>query len=451
MATICSDTINKDFLQVGGQGNDTEIIMKIKEALDTCFRYSTQSPIATDLVGGSIYYDKMDRPEDALSCAGSCKNLGTLYGEVSGTLATVTFQEYLDANEIANGLVNVYVNVPASGTYDVVFTIGDYTEGAGLANADIYTYTLVADAGAGFYPVTIDLGAIPSAIAGTGWGITTTGVSYSIAIDGLTAGDQVGFSTIDFYSSVNDLKKNYTLFMKCIESISGDDTVDVIEEACSEKSYDSSSISAEITLSFNQVAGDFDKLNPTLFDVDATSFKLPATATQTAVAYTDPVSGIEYASIQVSEMDYAGCGDVSVIAPDDCGSLILNEVSVNTGVALDNTSFIVLSDDNGIDNRGRILLDASYVGKTLSVLYMADTPVESVRESRAEIRDFLAQILIPMKYKNGRVEWRLYDNVLVTSFPWGWSANDSTTRELTLNVGLSNGRARYTVVVPQSN
>ena len=449
MAKSCIPTINKDYLQVGAQGNDTEVIMRVKEAIDTCFRYSTNSPIATDLV--SSYFDKASRPEDKLSCVGSCVNLGTLFGDASGTTASATFQEYLDANEIANGLMNFYVYAPASGTYTVMLTIGDYAEGTTLANADIYSYTLVADAGEGYYPITIDLSAVPTAIAGTGWDITTAGVSYMLEIDGVTAGDMVGFSTVDFFASVNDLRKNYTLFLKCIESISADDTVDVVEEACNEKGYDSNSISAEISLSFNQVAGDFDKANPTMFDVDVASYKLPKVVEQTAVEYVDPVSGITYASVQISEIDTAGCGDVTVLAPDSCGYSILNEVSVNTGIAIDNESYIVLSDENGASNKGRILLDSSFEGKSVTVMYMADTPVESVRESRAEIRPFKVQIIIPMVYKNGMVEYRIYDNVLVTSFPWGWSASDSTTRELTLNVGLNSNGARYTRVVPATN
>lgn len=439
----CDDkTISKDYLQIGSQKSQ-EVIIDVIEPSRSCLRFTTEEYIDTDSASDPIW-DKDTKPEDALTCSGPCAHTGFLYLEAAAASVYATFQEKVDGNTIANGIKTFYINVPGSGTYVNTVTIGDNAEGAALANADVYVVTIEADA-AGDYPVSVDLSMLPDAVIGAGWTPTADGVIESIDVAGgtIAAGETVGISSIEFVESVKDLKGGARIYLQCITEGEANDGFDVVDEACGGKSYDQDSTESEISLTANQIAGDFMRLHPNAREIEDTTTYVYVTAEREVESYTD-ADGNVYGSIKITDAESQDCGTISVINPDNCGGSIMQEIAVNNGVSLDKSCFIVLSGNNGTDSEGRILFSEDLIGTTLAVEYQKAVEAEQAYEVGTNFRDTRVRITLRVCYKNGRIEQRIYHNVLLTQFPFGFSSSDGTERELTFVVSPDDNGVRYT-------
>lgn len=436
--------------QIGKLKNQDIIAISVLDDLASCAKIDARTITANTTNLTSAYYNAANVPDDMFGCSkNACYNTGTYQGEVetAGTDVIVgDFYKTMDSTLYATGIVTVYFYLP-EGTHTVSMDVAGYTD-AGWANYDRFTQTVYATQGDTLYPVRFDLTDVAS-VAGSGWTPNQIGVKLRFTIDGtnLTAGESgdetiVGVSSIAFYEGLEDLELNRTIIATCIDTWGDSQTFDVIEGACATSEYDPNSGTMTANITLNKYTENLRYLNPTLYKSDDTDFGVLKIVTRTVAAGTGDLEG--YGVVQLSDM-LEDCGFVYVQTPGCAGNsseLVRVNSPVPTIATTDSTLFQVLSTAyKGDESLGLIIVGKDWIGQDLNFIYRKKVTAE-VWEVTNEFRDFHANILAPLRKKDGTIEWHYYENAFITTLNTNISRSDETTVELQFTIAADENGVR---------
>lgn len=435
--------------QVGKLKNQDIIAISVLDDLASCAKIDTRTITTntTNLTTG--YYNAANVPEDLFGCSkNACYNTGTYQGTVTtaGTDVIIgDFYKTVDATLYATGIVTAYVYLPA-GTHTVSMDVAGYTD-ADWTNYERYTQTVYATQGDALYPVKFDLTELTEE-KGAGWTPNQIGVKLRFTIAGeslvATEGEDiiVGVSSIAFYEGLEDLELNRTIIATCIDTWGDSQTFDVIEGACATSEYDPNSGTMTANITLNKYTENLRYLNPTLYKSDDQEFGILKIVTRTVTAGTGDLEG--YGVVQLSDM-LEGCGFVYVQTPgcaNNSSELVRVSAPVPTIDATDSTLFQVLSTAyKGADSLGMIIVGNDWIGQELNFIYRKKVSAE-VWEVTNEFRDFHANILAPLRKKDGTIEWHYYENAFVTTLNTNISRSDETAVELQFTIAADENGVR---------
>lgn len=404
--------------------NTTEVTFDLQEDVDNCKKVMTKNHYA---VVGTGKFRRFDKPESRLECnADGCRNSGTEYiTPATGAKASASYKLAFNAIDFAAGIVTFYVK--AEDAVNLTVTLGSDAE---FKDADVYKVAVKkADLDAmGYAMVTVILADVPNATEGSGWSASEAGAYLKIEND--KAGEELAISSISVFDSIADLTTGATVKISCLSEITNDITAEVTEETCGANTYDTSSDpSLEVSITGTMVSGDLWKLNPYAKRGQVVEAFTINTASLTATA----VDG--YATVTIADHFQSECGFFGVQIDDACdaGKITLERVQ-NFGVldpkALTPDQFMVKANEDGSST---VYVNAEYSGHKILVSYPKTVDTEEIILSKDALGTRRARVAYPQKMSDGTEYNMVYNNVLVTSFPGGYSS-DSNDIAITLRL-----------------
>lgn len=375
----------------------TEVSFNVLGNLPDCKRINTKyvakiiDSEGAVIEGVTATYNKHNRPNNAFECMKEgCVNTGTLYvGNASGY---AVYRLPYDATKFAAGIVTFYVT-GYTGAKNVTFKISSADT---FADADVYTVSAVGTAGE-FTPVVIDLSQTPTSVVGNGW---EAGKGAYVAIN--VADANAGISSIAIFDSIEDFEINDVVKVGCLTEIGGDIEINAAEDSCNYNDYDTSDLSFERTITGTRVSANYHKLNPLLGKGDATEgFEL------VTLPFTVEADG-DYGKVVLPDAYQEECGYIMVST--DC--YLLTRYDIPVQVALDEDHFQVIKGDNAT-----LYFNKNLVGKEVLISYPRAREVEELVANEANIGSVRTRMIVPWSFDNGEKGVKIYDHVLVTTFP----------------------------------
>lgn len=423
----------------------TEVSFSVLTDVDRCVRVTASKYVDTT---GTVVYNAYKVPEDMFNClAEGCRNTGTLTLTGTGS-PSVTYTVGYDATEYYAGLVTFYFYAPAAGSYTISYTIADIADST-MSNADTYNKTITATA-EGFYPIIIDFSQEPDAVVGNGWTASTAGARFVIA--DITTGDayatNIGLSSFYFYDSVEDFEVNDVVKIGCLDGIEGALSISAADASCWGGGYDATTPALELTVTGRALTPNYWKLNPMM--EKGTESEGWAIATDTREVLSKEIDGVTYGYVQVPDFYADECGFTTVAIDDQCNvtDAAMNRVNSPSIVALNERQFLVIDGKSTEEyTAGTILFNASLIGLTVVVSYPKAAVVEKYVGNDQAIGSRRVRMSIPVVQTDGVKVNRLYNNVLVTSFPETINTEE-TTFAFTISVQRDrNGNMFETMVI----
>lgn len=398
--------------------NNAEISFSVRRELPDCRKID-----AKKAVGATLPYNRYLKPVNRFECDPvGCSTYGT------ATVATAAkyFAEF-DATEFAAGVITFYAK-PTE--YPTTVTVTVASESA-LTNADVYTVTLTQDMEMpdGFVPVLIDLSKTPTSEVGTGWAPSASGAYINIAVD-----KEAGISTITVLDSIEDFETVATVKMACISSAGGSYDLSAVEEACREAELDDSLSTLSFPITCNLITPNWYLMNPMYEKGEQVEGFKPVTAKKTVEAYT--VGGKDYGRVIITDAHDTECRFWAVQIADECTPFESNlaELSIPFLADIDEGHFIVL--------RGAevsVIVNAAHVGEEVLIAYPQKADIEEFVFGTDEINSVRTSMTVPYCFEGNVEEVHVYDNVLVTGFPFGLS-NSATEVSFTITVTKKDGK-----------
>jgi len=438
------DLINK--ITKNKLNNSTVMNLNILTDLDSIVTRSFDGWENVSIGPGSDFdmrYNIHEAPTDVFQCLPSgCTNSGRL--ELSalptGTPAnyrTVGTKISTDATQFVTGIVTFYVWLPESTSVHVLLSLGSIHGGANPGDVGASGWDqVITSVSEGWYPVIFDLAEFPNAWSlGHNWIPDTAGVSINIGIApaGLLTGvntmdtSKVGLSTLRIFRDLSDFQVNEVVQLGCLTDISGDISIDTTESTCLGAAYDDSNLGFEITVTAELVTENVDRLNMLSAISDNTEGWYIEQNTLT-VQETER-DGIRFGFIQVADISPDECGFLLLQRADNCNVLDarINRVQVPTAQVINQTQFIVLKEIEGdLTTRGFILVHESLIGQDVNISYPKWAIVEEYVWDGSKIHSTRVRMTYPVVLNDNTIETRLFENVLVTSFP-NTIGRDTTT------------------------
>lgn len=402
----------------------TEVSFSVLTDVDRCVRVTASKHIATT---GATTYNTYKVPEDMFNClAEGCRNTGTLTLQGVGG-PSVTYTVGYDATEYYAGLVTFYFYAPEAGSYTFSFTIADIANST-MSNADTYNQTITAT-GEGFYPVIIDFSQVPDAVVGNGWEASTAGARFSIT--DTTSGDDyvtnIGVSSFYFYDSVEDFEVNDVVKIGCIDGIEGALSISAADASCWGAAYDATSPALELTVTGRALTPNYWKLNPMV--EKSTESEGWTIATDTREILSTTINGVTYGYIQVPDFYADECGFTTVAIDDQCNvtDAAMNRVNSPSIVALNERQFLVIDGKHTEEYTiGTILFNGSLVGLPVVVSYPKAAVVDKFVANDQVIGSRRVRMSIPVVQTDGVRVHKVFNNVLITSFPETLNTEETT-------------------------
>lgn len=372
-------------------------------------------------------FNKFNVPENMFECdREGCINSGTLYPQAAD--GNVIYRIPYDAVEFAGGLITFYVT-GFTGSATATVKISDTDD---FTNADVYEPTVEVKAD-DFTPVIIDLSQTPDTTAGTGWTATRSGAYLSILVPNANA----GISSITIFDSKDDFKTQDVVVVGCLTEIGGDEEFDEAEATCWNSGYDTSADNTkEVEVTGHSVTPNYYKLNPRYGRGTATTGWKSTNIEATVEAEGD------YGVVILPDMKQDACGFLGVDLADSCDvtGAHLERLTIPTQIALDEDQFNAIPQSDGTT---KIYLNKSLVGSPVKVTYpqIQEDIKERVYsdENLGGVRVRAEQVITQ---SDGVKIVRVFDNVLVTSFP-GTINEDETEFSFTLSVQRGANGHRY--------
>ena len=378
----------------------------------------------------SFSYNGLQKPKNRFECMRKgCVNTGTLLTDAAN--AQAVFRAQFDAVDFAAGAVSFYVYAGLLNSSDfpltLTFTIGDSDA---LTDADVYTktiqYTEVTDDG--FIPVVIDLSKTPTSTTGTGWGHGA--VSYI----GLSTNKQVGYSSIAIFDSIEDFMTNDVVKVGCLSDIGGSFDVPAIAATCLNSGYDDSVDSFTYNVTGTTVTPNYWKLNPMHGKGSATRGFEIVTLKKTVTAKT--VTGVgNYGVITLSDLANDECGYITVQKADDCDvtDSFFKQISVPNLIALAEDQFQAIRDEQ--EGVTYLYFNANAaVGAEVIVSYPKSVEVEEEVLASENIGEIRVRMSVPVTTTDGVRYIYIFDNVLITSFPFTINNSSETSFNFTITI-----------------
>lgn len=405
MARCSNDELLKKIAQKKYESND-EISLSVRRKLPDCRKINTKN-----VVSGTVAYNRYDRPENRFECAADgCSTTGT---------ATVTGSgEWFmnaDATEFAAGVLTFYVKASTL-PLALTVTIGD---AQALTAADVYNVTLTeAMKGAdGFIPVVIDLSQTPTSQVGGGWVASANGAYIRIAGEETAS---FGVSTISAMDSLSDFATNATVKIACISSAGGSYDISTIEQTCRKAELDDSISQLSFPISGRLLTPNYYLLNPMFGKGSETDgFKLN-TVKKTVASYT--YGEATYGRVVIADAHETECRFWAAQIADACNAFEgqLEELVIPQIVNLDEGHFQVIREGGSVS----VIFNANLVGKEVLISYPQAAEIEEFVMDTDNLNGVETSMTVPYHFDGGVEELHVYDNVLVTSFPFSISNAD---------------------------
>ena len=403
-----------------------EVDFAVLTDTENCVKINTRNYL--QLLGEPAFNTFLTPPDMFACLADGCKNSGTLMLTSETGNVGAKFRTRMDATEYAAGVITYYVYFPesdAGGLREVTTTIADIAD-SNLHNADSYlTEVFVAPEG-GFYPVVVDLCTYPN--QSTVWEASVHGALIEISVDT----EQAGFSSIFFYSSMEEFQVNDTVKVWCLDEFSGEFTLDARDASCFGVGYDPASVSIERTITGRSVTANYWKLNPLTKKGTLTKGWLPRTV-ELKVEQSNEFQG--YGAISLVDINMAECGFLLASVAHDCRVTegMLNRVNTPVPVTIENNQFIVLPDPATYDESAVLLFNEALIGATIVVSYPQQVEAEHFVGNASDLDARRVRMSIVKEQTDGVKQHYVYNNVLVTSFPDSLS-DEETTFDFTISV-----------------
>lgn len=401
---------------------EVEVSFALHHNLPDCRKINTRKYVATDETG-SLGYNSLKKPVNRFECMRKgCVNSGTL--SMNTASKSVTFKAQWDATEYSAGAVAFYVDTAglAASAFPITLTM-TIGEAQALANADVYTRTLQASevTDDGFIPVVIDLSKTPDDTEGNGW--TPGAVTYLK----LSADKIVGYSSIAIYDSIEDFMTNDVVKVGCLSDIGGSFDVNAIAATCLNAGYDDSVDSFTYNVTGTTVTPNYWKLNPMIGKGTETEGFEIVTSKKTIVTSGD------YGKITLSDLFQDECGYVTVQKAEDCDitDSFFKQLGVPTLVALDEDQFQVIKNADGTTD---LFFNSAVVGGEVLVSYPRMADVEEEVLSSENIGETRVRMSVPVVTTDGVNYIYIFDNVLITSFPFTINNSSETSFSFTITI-----------------
>lgn len=417
----------------------TTVSFNVLTDTDNCQMVNTSG--YSEVEAATVSYNRLRVPDDRFHCMPEgCINTGTLFLTANADDGTVSakFPAGYDATEFYAGLATYYVYIETAGTYIITTEIYDVNDTG--TNSDGYNYTLEVTE-PGFYPIIVDFSQTPDIVNGNGWQASEAGATIEITI----AGDgafSAGISSIYFYDTLTDFENNATVEIGCLTEITRDLTVDATDATCWGTGYDPESPSVEMTITGKSVTPNFYLLNALESRGERTDgWKIQGDSR--TVEQTE-INGITYGYIQIPDLQLDECGFISAQVADECNvtDSQLNRVSSPNAINIAENQFIVLDGSTTVaTDAGKILFNEYLIGAKIIIRYPKKTAVESWVATDENLESRRVRMAFNIVQTDGVEMTYVYNNVLVTSFPFTINT-DETEFEFSITV-QRDSRGRF--------
>lgn len=425
MGRCTEDVFNKiSYKNIKSNGN-FEVDFTVQDNLQSCKKVNTKYPVS-QVEDCPAYYDRNLIPDNVFECnRQGCVNGGTYKFtlETGKTLCGGVYRANYDALEWLGGIVTFYAKIEADTT--VKFEISDTDA---FTNSDTFTFNLkFADADFnGFIPVVVDLLHGTLTEKGTGWEATTSGAYIKI-----TGDKSFGVSTITIFDEIEDFDVNDTVKIGCVQSIAGDNNLDVIEKKCASAQYSNDITGIEVTVSGNTATPNYWLLNPRLRSTTDFLGSINVTDEKTVVAET--INGRDYGVIEVPDAYGFECMYYGAqISGEGCSVTedTLVRSNIPTPVSLDIKHFQVIKQDNGV----KFVFNKDLVGSAMLISYPQQVEIERQEATKDAVGERRTTMRYTKETSDGEKYIYTYKNVFVTKFPENINNSDENTFEFTLNI-----------------
>lgn len=403
-------------------------VNKITKSMEVDFDVFRRMPDCNRINAKNYYsaattpsYDRWHVPEDVFECDKTeCVNSGTL----SGFGANVVYAVQGDVTEWAAGVIAFYTLAAASQSVSVeISDTANFTNSATYAAAQT---SGVHDDDSAFNAYVVDLSQTPTASTGTGWSATG-----NVAYIKFTGTNFTSLSSIAIFNEALDFNTSTVVKVGCLSGIDGTFDLEVAEATCfNPAAYDVDALtSIERTITGNSVTANYMLLNPLISrGKEATSFDI-----ETIEATAVDVGA--YAAVPLQGLDTDQCGRVSVAVAGVCAPHdgILTRLG-SSGIKLEADQFALVTLD-GVPN---IIVNEILAGKVLTISYPKKVNVEAFDICAENLETVRARMTYVKCHTDGARYRFVYDNVLITSFPDGFT-NDGE-QEFSFTVTILKGK-----------
>lgn len=386
-----------------------EVTIEALSDLSNCVSIKTNKPLritpSNENDTPAPYYNARRRPDNQFECMpAECKTTGTMTAGVAGTVA---YRAQFDFSEYAAGVVAFYVNNIDNATQTITFKIGNDKN---FTNADVYEIPVskLVKGKDGYSAVIVDLSSVPTSVVGEGWTANRNGAFVEISTDAT-----MGLSTIAFYKSMRDFETSTVVKVGCLTELGTDFELEAAEETCFSHGYDDSETPTfERTITGNSVTPNYWILNPLMGRGQNTEGFVPKNVEKTIIADDG------YGTVILDDINQDECGWMTVAMNDNCNIFdgVMYRLSVPSKVELkDEEHYFAVNNDDGTTT---LYFKESLVGETVMVSYPKLVEVEEMVADMDNLGKTRYRYTETIHYTDGTEEVTVFDNVLITSFPY---------------------------------
>lgn len=389
--------------------SNKEIDFSVRRPLPDCRKVNARKAI-----NAVLPFRKMLKPVNRFECApDGCSTTGT------ATVAT-TAQYFIsgDATEFSSGVITFYVKADTL-PMTVKVRLSD-TEA--MTDADVYNINLTANMKTDddFIPVMVKLSDPADGQDGNGWTASANGVYIEFSgDDGAGTAVEFGLSTIGAFNSVLDFRTNSTVKMACISSAGGSYDLSVIEQTCRKAELDDSISQLSFPITARLMTPNFYLLNPMYEEgTETEGFRL-VTVEKTVEEYT--VDGKRYGRVAFSDA-HQECRFWGVQLADSCSPFEaqMEELTIPVLTEVEEGYFQILRNADGV----AVIFNEALIGTKVLIEYPQVADIKEFIMSTDSLNEVSTSMTVPYCFDGGVEELHIYDNVLVTGFPFGLSNQD---------------------------
>jgi len=399
---------------------NVEVSFALHRNLQDCRKINTRY-YAELSEGATVTYNGLRKPQNRFECnRKGCVNTGTLM--MGAANDAVIFKAQYDATDYAAGAVAFYVYPGTGVTFPITLTF-KISDVKAMTNADTYTRTITAAevTDDGYVPIVIDLAKTPTAEVGNGW--TPGPVSY---IE-LSADKVVGYSSIAIYDTIEDFETNDVVKVGCLTSVGGSFDVAAVATTCLNAGYDDSVDSFSFTIDGTSVTPNYWKLNPMIGKgTESEGFEIITVKKEIADA-------TGYGKVTLSDLFQDECGYTTVQKTEECNTTdsFFKQLSVPTLVDLKEDQFQVIKNADGTTD---LFFNSVAIGAEVLVSYPRTVEIEEEVMTAENIGDVRARMSYPVETSDGVRYVYIFDNVLITSFPFTINNNNETAFSFSITI-----------------
>lgn len=420
------------------QDKELKVYANVSTPIQTCvkIRADRHSGVTSDLGDPTETFKKFERPRDVLTCPEPlCNTTGTLYvgflgsgeGPAAGTHIKYEVEELL--KDYYEGVVNAYFTFRNPGSYTIVTKVYDKAD---PSNGVEFTDVVVIGENEPLPKFVVLPHSMDTAETKLKPSDNPFVIEYIITPnDAASAQHEVGISTISMTKTKQDWENNATVVLSCIDTFDMPNTVDLADATCFGQEINPDSVELEITLSVQQMSANYMLLNPLIHSAaDEVVAKMVCLG---GTAETIKCCGKEFTGMRLPGYYLEECG-YTVVSIEACDAVsgALKYSTIKNFDKPDQQNYKILTDTNTGDVFAVISDD--YLGEKLTVIYPRAADAE-IMEATTEFDDGRrTRIRIPFSFTNGRSGYFEFDDVIITSFPLGWSTTENVASEFTIRV-----------------